>query len=425
MAMRREDGGGTGTRRSGGYVQSWTKPTYGPQVPKVGPFRPEYARSESQQGRPTITSGQDKGRQSRNVSTYSGGGGRSSAPSARSTSTSSGGGSGSGGGTSSYDQQLARARSAANSQARSTANSDIERINATITAKQAQRQSNQTSLDALKTLVDGGLQKARDTTLKSIDDQLKVKMDQLKRTFDEGIAGFREDLRGNEQTEGDASFANLANRARERGDLVTQALSQGAGESDVLKSQLQALRNWSANQGDIARSFFDTRQSINSGISDLNTATQTGMINEENSANASRASTWDDFYDAQSDAYTQMANYDQQNYLLGEEIGAAERQKAESQGLLSWLDAGKNYEDYTAPTMSSTAARAPGQYTSQYAQKAADAAGSTWTNPGVSKETQSWKGEAESTGTLGSSNAANAPGASNRKAPEGANLRRW
>lgn len=424
MAMRLDTPTPTKKKSSGGYVQSWTKPTMGPQVPKIGPYTTEYARKESQAGRPTLTSAQSPNRK-QPVSTYSGGGGsRSSAPAARSTSSGGGGGGGVSDAQAEYNRQLAAARSAANNSARASANQDLERLNATITAKEAQRQSNQKSLDALKNLVEVGLGKSRDTQLQAIDQQLKVKMEQLKRTFDEGIAGFREDLRGNEQTEGDASFANLANRARERGDLVTQALSQGAGESDVLKSQLQALRNWSANQGDIARSFFDTRQSINSGISDLNTATQTGMINEENSANTSRSGVWDDFYEAQADAYTQMSNYDQQNYLLGEEIGAAERQKAQSQGLVSWLDSGKNAEGYIAPSVS-PAARKPGAYTSQYAQKAADAAGSSWTNPGVSKATQEWKGEGESTGSLGSSNAANAPGLGTKKAPEGANLRKW
>src|SRR5690606_28686283 len=149
----------------------------------------------------------------------------------------------------------------------------------------------------------------------------------------------------------------------------------------------------------IVRSFFDTRQSINSGISDLNQSTKTGMINEENSANTSRAGVWDDFFKAQSDTYTQMSNLDQQNYLLGEEINAAERQKAQQLGLVSWLDAGKNAEDYVA-TSSGTKAAAPGKYTSEYAAKAAQAAASSWKSPGVSKETQDFQGEAESTGSL-------------------------
>jgi hypothetical protein len=395
----------------------------GPQVPKVGPYTNEYARSESQAGRPTVTSGQG-GTRGTSVSTYSGGGGGGGGGGSTSRRSSGSGTTSRTSSASSYDP-VAEANRAANNAARSQANSQIESINAQITSKSAQRDSNQKSLDALKQLVTTGLQSARDTTLANIDSQLKVKMEQIKQTFEAGVEGFRENLRDNEQTEADASFSNLANRARERGDLVTQALSQGAGESDVLKSQQQALRNWATNQGDVNRSFFDTRASVNSGISDLNTATKTGMINEEQSANSNRAATWDDFYDAQSDALTQMANYDQQNYLLQSEIDAAERQKQDQLGLTAWLDSGKNASDYVSAN-SGTAARAPAAYTSDYARQAAEAAGSSYKDPGVSKATLGFAGEGQSTGNLNSSSlAASGPGQSKGKKPEGATLRKW
>lgn len=360
----------------------------------------------------------------RTVSTYSGTG-RSSGSAPRASSASSdGGGGGTSSGPSAAEIAAANARRAANNQARSSANEDIQRLNDQITIKSAQRSTNQKTLDALKDLVGTGLGKARDTQLATIDQSLKTKLEQITQTFEAGVTGFRENLRDNEQTEADASFANLANRARERGDLVTQALSQGAGESDILQSQMQALRNWQANQGDVNRSFFDTRQSINSAISDLNTSTRTSRINEETSANDSRSKVWDSYYDSRADALTQMANLDQQNYLLDNEIAATERQKAQQTGLVSWLDSGKNYEDYVAPTTMS-AAKAPA-YTSDYARQAAEAAGSSWKSPGISKETQDFKGEGQSTGSLNSSSSAAAPGnTSSKKKPEGAGLRKW
>jgi len=419
------DGGPSSKKKKQPYRQDFSGGGYGPPVPKVGPYTNEYAQSESKAGRPTITSGQAGG--SRSVSTYNGSGkSGSSAPRASSSS-----------GSRSYAAQdsgpsaaeIARqeARTAANKQARSQTNDDISRLDEQITIKTAQKSTNTKSLDALKDLVGdkGSLAKARDTVIANLDDALKTKIDQIMATFTSGIESFRGDLRGNEASEADASFANLSNRARERGDLVTQALSQGAGESDIIASQMQALRNWSANQGDVARSFFDTRQSINSGIADLNAATRTSRINEETSTNTAKADAWDSYYDSTADAFTQMANLDQQNFLLDQEIASTQREKERETGLITWLDSGKNYEDYVAPASAAKASKAP-TYTSDYSRQAAEAAGSSWKSPGISKETTDFKGEAQSKGGLNSSSTAQAVSLSGgRKKPEGAGLRRW
>lgn len=320
----------------------------------------------------------------------------------------------------------ARAQQAANNNARATANQNINQLNQQITAKDAQRSSNLTNLEALKKLVGGGLQQVRDTQLTAIDSSLKTKLAQLQQTFDSSLRDFRANEADNNATEADASFANIGNRAREKGDLLTQALSQGAGESDLLRSQMQALRNWSANQGDVNRSFYDTQSSINAGITDLNNATKTGRINEEQSANASRGDIWDQFYGSTADTYTQMSNLDQQNYLLGEEITAAEQAKGQSTALLDWLNSGRNYDEYVEPQLPSVQARKPGSYTSPYAEEAAKAAGSTWTNPGVSDETKGWKGATTTNGALTSSQSWNATdNVGSKKRPEGAGLRKW
>lgn len=321
----------------------------------------------------------------------------------------------------------ARARQAANRQARTQATQDIERLNAQITANQARKLTNERNLKALKELVSGGHQKVRDNALATLDRALREKLDQIRATFDESLSDYQGNLRDNEASEADASFANLANRARERQDLVTQALAMGAGESDVLKSQLQALRNWNANQAEVNRSFFDTQSSITSAITDLNQSTRTGMMNEELSTNAARAQRWDDFYDAMSSSYSEMANLDQQNYLLQAEIDATERQKGVHTGLLEWLDSGKNAEDYQPAKLKSTAAAKPPAYQSEYAKLAAEMAGSTWKDPGISKETQDFTGWEAQTGGLNTASLAGAatnPGAKRRR-PEGATLRRW
>lgn len=328
-------------------------------------------------------------------------------------------------------QAAAAARAAANSSARSGATSDIDRLNGQITANLARRATNQANLDALKGLVEGGHKKTLDNALAALDKALSTKLSQITQTFEGAIGSFRDNLRDNEKSESDSSFSNLVNRGREKQDVVSQALAQGAGESDILRTQLQALRNWSSNQADINRSFFDTRQSVNSGIVDLNTTTQTSMKNEEMSTNAARGQRWDEHYDAMGQSYSDMANLDQNNYLLDAEIGAAEKLKGNATGLLAWLDAGKDAESYQAPKLTSTSAPAPPAYTSPYAAKSAEMASSFWKDPGISKATQGWKGAEQSKGTLNTTLLAGAQpnetvdGTGKKKRPEGATLRKW
>lgn len=324
----------------------------------------------------------------------------------------------------------AAAYKAANNSARLSANSDLERLNSQITANLARKATNDANLTALKDLVGGGHAKVRDNALAALDASLTAKLSQIKDTFLTSFGDFQVNQRDNESAVNDASFSNLVNRAREKQDVVQQALSQGAGESDVLKSQLQALRNWASNQSDVNRSYFDTRTSINAGITDLNNRTKTSMMNEEMSTNAARASRWDDFYESMGSAYSEMANLDQQNYLLQAEIDATERAKGTTTGLLAWLDAGKNAEDYQAPKLTNTGALKPPTYTSDYAKKAAEMAGSYWADPGVSDETKNWKGGAQSQFGLNNTQVQGSQlnerqGAPRRKRPEGATLRRW
>ena len=235
---------------------------------------------------------------------------------------------------------------------------------------------------------------------------------------------FNTDLRSNEKAESDASFANLSNRARERGDLMTQALSMGAGESDVLRTQQQALRNWSANQADVNRSFFDTRNSVNAAISDLNTSTKTGLMNEEMSANAARAKTYDEYFESMGNTFTELANYDSNNFLLDLEEMGLDEQKALTKDVLAWLKKGKNIEDYE-PGDQAVANNKNPKFVSAYAQMAADMAGSSWEDPGISKSTENWQGGAQSAGGLNSARSSALGGGGNSKRPEGATLRRW
>ena len=83
---------------------------------------------------------------------------------------------------------------------------------------------------------------------------------------------------------------------------------QGAGETDLLRSQLNALRNYSANQGETNRSFFDTLRSINNSVTSLNTDTATSRVNLFNQAESDRESAWANYYNQVADTWTQIGN---------------------------------------------------------------------------------------------------------------------
>ena len=346
----------------------------------------------------------------------------------KSSSGSGGGGGGSssggggGGGSSSADAKKLKKQQ--NEQARDQATRDLVQINANIDAKRGQRAVNKGSKLVLDRLVNG-LDNVRDAGLKSIGQSLRTKMDQINRTYNTSLGDFRQNQLDNESSEADSSFENLMNRARESGDLLAEAMSQGAGESDVLRAQMQAVRNWSANQGEVNRSYFDTRTSINAGITDLNNSTRTAMINEETSANSSRAQLWDDYYNQASDVYTQMANLDQQNYLLGGEITALKSSRKSSQSVLKHLGKGKDFETYKAPRLKPTDGGVPDPYVSSSAKRAADMATRAWEDPGVSAATKNWTGAAGSTVKLNNAGLSAAPVNLARKGPEGATLRKW
>ena len=323
----------------------------------------------------------------------------------------------------------AAAKAAANNSARSSANNTKSSLQKQIDANNAQIGANQGKLNAFTTLVEGGLQGNRDAQLKVIDDALTAILTSTKAHAALQGADLEQNQKDNESSEGDASFANLANRAREKQDLVTQALSQGAGESDVLKTQLQALRNWNVNQSEINRSFFDTKTSIDSAITDLNAGTQTNLVNAELDAIGKKGGVFDDFYTALADAYTQMDNLATNNYLLQGEISAAEDSKATQDKLIEWIDSGKSADTWVAPAQAARMA-SPTVFTG-YSSKAAEAAASTWKAPDVSEESKNFSAAKKSDTTLSSSNVANAStntdaaGTGKKKRPEGATLRRW
>ena len=244
--------------------------------------------------------------------------------------------------------------------------------------------SDKPQLTALQGLLKGGFAKAREQKLKNAFTLYAAQDKDLVNGYNSRMAGILKNRDDNEKSEVDASFANLSNRARESTDLLAQAASQGAGETDTLKTQLMAIRNWDANQADVNRSYFDTQRSINSSIADLNADSRTARMNLAVDALGDYDQIWTNYYNQRADAYTQMGN-----------IHA------------------NPYSDSHDPK--STA----------YASMAKEAS-SAWKNPGVNKSLQNWKGSVqEQERKLNNSAYKGADTVNNIKRPEGSTLKKW
>ena len=244
--------------------------------------------------------------------------------------------------------------------------------------------SDKPQLAALQGLLKGGFAKAREQKLKNTHTLYAAQDKDLVNGYNSRMAGILKNRDDNEKSEVDASFANLSNRARESTDLLAQAASQGAGETDTLKTQLMAIRNWDANQADVNRSYFDTQRSINSSIADLNADTRTARMNLAVDALGDYDQIWTNYYNQRADAYTQMGNVH-----------------------------ANPYSDSHNPK--STA----------YASMAKEAS-SAWKNPGVNKSLQNWKGSVqEQEKKLNNSAYKGADTVNNIKRPEGSTLKKW
>jgi hypothetical protein len=267
--------------------------------------------------------------------------------------------------------------------------------NATVNASaraQAQAQN-----DATRALVDAqhkllaGFGTSRDTKLSNIQRVLEAGQALLLRNWGSAMSGLEGSELDNEKAQADASFSNISNAVRERASILDQAASLGAGETDLLKAQLQALRNYGANQGEVNRSFFDTLRSVNNAKRSLNSDTASGRINLFNQAEADRESAWANYYNQVADTWTQIANIENAN----------------------------------TNTDSASSVAYQKQYT-QAGDEAARAVGSAYTRQNAPEDLGRFDGRGPRERRLTSSNrAASVNLGGPQKRPEGATLRRW
>lgn len=250
--------------------------------------------------------------------------------------------------------------------------------------------------DATRALADaqhklfGQFGKQRDTKLGNITKALQQSDKLLLENYGSTLKGLEGNRTDNEKSESDASFSNVANAVRERTSLLEQAGSLGAGESDLLRAQLQALRNYGQNQSEINRSFYDTLRSVNNSLTSLNADTATSRVNLFQQAEADRESAWANFYNQTADTWTQIQNIENSNTNIDSDSSTAYDKKYGS--------------------AADEAAKATG---SSYARKDIPAGYTDWNGKGAAEDRRLRSNQAAAV-TIGA-----------QKAPEGATLRKW
>lgn len=261
--------------------------------------------------------------------------------------------------------------------------------------KAASRKQNDATRDLVtgqRKLIDAfGIQ--RDTKLKNIQESLDRSQQLLLKNYKATMGQLNTALENNDKSESDATFKNVTNAVRERGELLAQAASNGAGETDLIKSQLQALRNYSSNQSDVSRSFYDTLASVNSSITGLNADTATSRNNLFNQSEADKEAAWANFQNQAADTWTQIANIENSNTNIDS-------------------DSSEGYQKVYANAADQAAAAVRGSYKK---------------NRMSTKDWETWdgKGKTADRSLTTSNKAASINLGGPMKTPEGATLRKW
>ena len=167
----------------------------------------------------------------------------------------------------------------------------------------------ETQLEAFRiALSSKGLSKARRQNIRDVEQALKSQLAEAKDNAAQRYQGF---LQAGKNTEMDTARmleTGITNTVRERGEAMSQLLSQGAGETDAMRAMLMAARNWQANAGDANRSYFDSMTSTNAAITDVSLDAETAMANAWRGAESEKDRLWQEYYKTRADTYTSRSN---------------------------------------------------------------------------------------------------------------------
>lgn len=257
---------------------------------------------------------------------------------------------------------------------------------------------------ALRRALNGGFRRALDIRLANIGLVTGQQQKQVMQGYRERVGSLAGAAKDNEKAAAGQGFLNLSNRGRERANALSEAMLQGAGESDILRSQEMSLRNWNANQGEVNRGFFDTLRTVNSSLTDLNVDTKTARMNLAAEANADREQLYNSFYAQRAEALTQLGNVlgQQGEYygLANEQVGSKKARRLRNRA--------ENLSDAAFLGSANMQSKA-------------------WKNPGISARLRKWQGRDDfSDGGMGDSTYREAASqTTNLARPEGATLRSW
>lgn len=182
----------------------------------------------------------------------------------------------------------------------------------------------QVQANALNHALNKDFKHSLEQKLQNVNEVLKDQQALLMEGYKERVGSLRGAAKDNEKSQVSQSEINTRNQIRERNSAVSEASAMGAGESDMLQSMMSSLRNWNANQTEVQRGYFDTLRSVNSSLTDLNVDTKTARANNEIQANADKEQLWTNYFNQQSEAYTQLGNtYGQQAdyFAMANEMG--------------------------------------------------------------------------------------------------------
>ena len=174
--------------------------------------------------------------------------------------------------------------------------------------KEKSDKENKATQDIIDALLNslGGYEKGRDIKISNADKGLEKTLEGVLSSLRLAVQDYDETGEANEQDQASKSAANVTNRARERTSLLQQAASQGAGETDQLRAQIQAFLNSDANQLEVDRSFSDTQRQINSQVAGANSQAETARRSAWNQNQEAIGSAWDEFWKNRGDVFTNV-----------------------------------------------------------------------------------------------------------------------
>jgi hypothetical protein len=227
----------------------------------------------------------------------------------------------------------------------------------------------QGQINAVNKALGGKFKKALKVRLGNARRDYAQREEVLLGSYNERVKSLEDAAKDNEASTAALTFSNLTNAGRERANALTQAAMQGAGESDLLASQMMSLRNWSQNQNDVSSEARTTNSSIKGSLRDLTDDIKNARINSQVDWNDAREMAKNEYIDQREAAQNQLYNlYAQQAELYGFANEAKSNKKVRRQR--------KKVEQLAA----------------QASNAQANLSGMAWEDPGVSPELMQWGG---------------------------------